>query len=102
MNQLLAAYVEMPEATLLGLINRDYESLLKIQKKIRGMWIESKKCPCIYSRQAVNKKIVLSCEHIEKEIELRSRKIKEKIKIKSDVLAYRSLGCLQGIQKRLH
>ena len=89
--QELFTYLSLPEIYLLGLLNLDYEKVLKIELEIVDDWIKNERCGCCKNYLIKNKKISLDCEHLNNEIEEKIKKIKKSIEFKSNALKFRLL-----------
>ncbi|MBU0959276.1 MAG: hypothetical protein KKB31_05015 [Nanoarchaeota archaeon] len=89
----------MPKAQLLCLINLDFEELFRIERKIRKEWIEKEKCGCVNDERIGRSKVVLMCQHIDLEIKNKTKKIRKKIKEKSNILLLRNLSSFPRVNK---
>ncbi len=91
MNKLILPYLHMPKAQVICLLNLDFEKLFKIKRNFREEWIKKKKCSCTSNIQILRNKIRLNCNHIEKEMEEKTKEINKEINKKSSILMYRNL-----------
>lgn len=100
MDGLTQTYLQMPEASLVGLLDRDFEKLFQIEKKIREEWINRRKCACVNNPDVLNKRLLLTCEHVKKEIKEKTKEVEKKMNFKSDILILRNLISFQSSQHR--
>jgi len=94
----LLPYFEMPKASLLALLELDFDNLLIIEKETRANWIKEKKCPCVHDADVLNGRLLLACEHVKNEIKEKTKEIEKKMNFKSDILILRNLRDFKSIQ----
>ena len=99
MNELIEIYMQIPDERLGVLLDNDFNILYKIHKKTRKNWIDKNKCSCIKKIQVGR---ILRCNHVKEEIKKKSKKINERIEIKTSILSLRNLLKFQRNQNRFH
>lgn len=97
--QKLLSYLEIPEASLLGLVKRDFDILLQEELKLVEDWIKNKRCGCSKDMHVQKREIALKCEHIREEKINKLKEKEEKINSKLNVLSLRKLLEFQRIRQ---
>ena len=90
--QLAQAYFQMPEAQLLGILDRQFKEALNIELIIVDDWIKNKKCKCVEDNLIQSKKVSLNCKHLNKELEKPLKDINKSIEFLSNILKIRKLN----------